>query len=48
VSITLLVVLTVVLAIFLMGVREAVMFYQWLGHLKRVRSGYTSRQILPR
>jgi hypothetical protein len=34
--------LFVLLAAFLLGVREAVMFYRWMGHLKRFRSTYSS------
>jgi hypothetical protein len=34
--------LFVLFAAFLMGVREAVMFYRWIGHLRRFRSTYPS------
>jgi hypothetical protein len=32
--------LFVLLAVFLMGVREAILFYRWMGHLRRFRSTY--------
>jgi hypothetical protein len=36
--------LLVFIVAFLMGVREAVAFYQWMGHLRRFRSTYAPRR----
>jgi hypothetical protein len=38
------VLLLVFFAALLVGVREAVMFFRWMGHLRRYRSTYASRK----
>jgi hypothetical protein len=42
------VLLLVLVVAFLMTVREAVLFYRWLSHLRRVRSDHRSPQGLSR
>ena len=36
--------LFVILALFLLGIREAVGYLRWIAHLKRARSAYASGQ----
>jgi hypothetical protein len=47
VAVTLAAFLIVLLAILFVGVREAILFFKWIAHLKRARSLYWSRRSYP-
>ncbi len=42
----LVVLLLLILVVFLIGIREAVVYLRWMAHLKRARSDYASREAL--
>ena len=46
-TVTMAALLIVLLAILFLGVREAILFFRWIAHLKRARSAYWSRRSYP-